>query len=284
LKSYNPDVIVTAGMFPTMLIAWLYRMFYKKKHFVATDAWSLTEKNLKAPNKILRKILYAKADAFLPVSDKGIDNFKSNYKIPDNKIFKCGYIVDNNKYSALINTEKKYDIMFAGQFIERKLPFFFCDIAIELKKEKKDIKVLIIGSGPLEKEILDKLRKNEIDFDYPGFILQKDIPMYYAMSRIFLFTTQEDAWGVVANEACATGIPIITTPYAGCANELIIDNFNGYILKPEVKLWTSKILELLNNKTLYTQFSTNALEHIKNFTVKNALNNFINAINSLNIS
>ena len=36
-----------------------------------------------------------------------------------------------------------------------------------------------------------------------GFARQEDLPRWYGASRVFLFPTQWDPWGVVANEACA---------------------------------------------------------------------------------
>lgn len=45
--------------------------------------------------------------------------------------------------------------MFSGQFISRKVPEFFCDIAIKMKKSKPDIKVLLLGDGELLENLFE---------------------------------------------------------------------------------------------------------------------------------
>ncbi|MDP4267388.1 MAG: glycosyltransferase family 4 protein [Bacteroidota bacterium] len=277
LNSINPDIVVTAGIVPTMLIAWFWAFIKGKKRGLATDSWALTDKNLSKTNKIIKKFIYRNSNIFYPVSEKGKMNFMS-YGVPESNIYKVGYAIDNKYYSSFKDTEKKYDIMFSGQFIDRKNPVFFCEVASELKRMRGKIKVLIIGSGEMEREIIEFFKKNSIDYEFPGFISPERIPEYYAASRLLLFTTREDAWGVIANEALAVGVPVITTPFAGAAEELVIDNFNGYIMDFDVMLWAKQINDLLDNDEEYKRLSNNALSHIDNFSGDIASENFENAI------
>jgi putative transposase len=53
-----------------------------------------------------------------------------------------------------------------------------------------------------------------------GYFSQNELPYYYALTRVFLFPTLLDPWGVVANEACAAGVPVITCSNAGAAGDL----------------------------------------------------------------
>jgi len=43
----------------------------------------------------------------------------------------------------------------------------------------------------------------------------------YRSGDVLVFPTIEDVWGLVANEAILSGIPVLCSQYAGCAEELI---------------------------------------------------------------
>ena len=59
---------------------------------------------------------------------------------------------------------------------------------------------------------------------FHGFAAQRELPDLYRSAKVFLFPTLADVWGVVANEACAAGLPVIVSPHAGVAGELVRDD------------------------------------------------------------
>jgi len=280
LKKINPDIIITCGFNPTMLKAIIYSFFYKKKRIINTDSWELNENGYTFLHILLRKIIYRYAHAFISVSKKGAENFK-RYNISDKKIFISPYAIDNNYSAKFINCKRKYDLMFSGQMIERKMPFFFCDVVQELFKEKKDLKVLVLGNGILRDQMLKRLDNIRVDYYYPGFVQKEELPVYYASSKIFLFPTRLDSWGVVANDACAVGTPVITCENSGAAGDLIIHDYNGYIIPLDVTTWVKHILLLLNNNELYHKFSENSLKKIKSYSPEKAAESLCNAINEI---
>ena len=187
LKLFNPSMIITGGFNPTMLFSIIFARMYKKRHLINTDAWEITEASLNKYHILLRKFIYQNVAAFLPVSLKGKNNFIKNYNIPEHKIFIGHYSIQNERFSQAQSAMKRFDLIFSGQFISRKMPLFFCDVVIELAKQKPDLKVVLLGSGPLENEILEKLKSSRINFTYPGFIQQDEIPKFFGASKIFLF-------------------------------------------------------------------------------------------------
>ena len=76
-----------------------------------------------------------------------------------------------------------------------------------------------------------------IEVGFSGFAKQEELPRLYKSAKLFLFPTKADVWGVVANEACAAGLPVMITPYAGAAGELIIDEKNGFIRELDADAW-----------------------------------------------
>ena len=62
----------------------------------------------------------------------------------------------------------------------------------------------------------------------------------------------------MANEACAAGLPVIVTPQAGVAGELIIDGKNGYVRELNIDDWTACALRLLQHPARCTAFGRHA--------------------------
>lgn len=276
LKKHNPDVVVNASFNPTMLLGWFYTIIYKKKHIVMSDGWLKSEEKLTKIHFIIRKIVYRYSDSFIGASKHTLSMFEQ-YGISKKKIFQSCLCIDNKRFKQFINNEKKYDIMFSGQFIERKLPLFFVEVVKEIKRYKKNLNVLLIGSGSLRDRVIMELNQSKINNRYHGFVQQKDLPKYYASSKLLLFPTKSDPWGIVANEACAAGVPVITCVNAGVADDLIVDGVNGYVLPLNVNLWVDKILRLLCDVRLYEKMSRLAIEKVQEYNFEAAAEGFIKA-------
>ena len=121
--------------------------------------------------------------------------------------------------------------------VYKKKKIFFC-IRNYLKSSqvKNKLKIKIIGNGPLKKLIIQKIKKIGVAYEYKGFVQPDSIIKEFSNAKIFLFPTSSDGWGVVANESCMAGTPVITCNNAGAANELIINNFNGFVINLNVKV------------------------------------------------
>ncbi len=279
LKKLNPDVIITNGFYPTMLYAFTWCMLNRKIHLLYTDGTLKSEKHLSIIHKLVRKIVFSQTKAFIGVSEGSRALYKS-YDIDNSRFFRSYLCVDNSQFKKTPFAEKKYELMFSARFIELKLPFFFIEIAKQVKENLGYCRVLILGSGVLKEEIFRKLDEYGIEYDYPGFVENKSLPEYYAKAKIFLFPTQNDTWGVVANEAMAAGLPVITCENAGVAHDLVIHEQTGYVLPVETSIWAEKAVSILKDQSLYEKLSANASQHVQQYNFQNAANGFINAIQS----
>ena len=275
-----PDIIIAAGFTPTILIAFLYAKLKKKKFIVFTDSWYHSVNQLSFIHKFLRRTIIPKADASICIGKKG-KQFLTDYGAKANSVFISPLAIDNSYYNKFIkNMEKReYDLLFSGQFIDRKMPFFIIGVLKELNKSFNKLKFLLIGSGPKEKDILMALDSLNINYTFPGFIQQSELPSYYANAKILLFPTRNDPWGLVANEACAAGTPVITNELSGVADDLIIHNYNGFILPLNINTWCDHIKSLLDDKKRLNSFSQNALNKVEEYSLNNSVEGMLSAIN-----
>ena len=116
-----------------------------------------------------------------------------------------------------------------------------------------------------------------VDAHFHGFALQKELPALYRSARIFLFPTHADVWGVVANEACAAGLPVIVSPHAGVAGELVVNGENGYVCTLEAELWAEHAASLLAQQERWERFSRRSLALVKNYTFDHAAQGVVDA-------
>ena len=277
LLKAKPDMIVNAGLSVTNVVAWLYSRMFGKKHVVLSDTWALPESKLTITHRVLRELVFRFSDAFVCIGAKGRDYFRS-FNISPRSIFVSPLSVDNLKYREYLGSEKRFDLVFSGQFVSRKMPLFVIDVVKRVNELRPNTTLLMMGSGRLEKEIISKLDRAGIRYQYAGFVEQKDLPIHYSSARILLFPSQYDAWGVVANEAMAAGLPVVTCDDAGAANDLVQDGVNGFVLPLDVDIWSERIVDLLSNPEKYRRFSENALKKVSDYSFDRSANGIIQAI------
>lgn len=94
--------------------------------------------------------------------------------------------------------------------------------------------LVICGSGPLEDEIKQQAHRLNLDrVHFPGFTQFTDLPIYYGLASCFILpSSHSEQWGLVINEAMASGLPVLVSRACGCAPDLVQDGVNGYTFDP----------------------------------------------------
>lgn len=267
LTRWKPDVVFTSGYGPVMTQAFLWTLFRTRPHVAFTDGTPLTEASLTFMHRWVRGIVLARSAAFVGASRKSLEIFQS-FGADEHRTFQSCLCIDNSIYAPASDQLKQYDVMFAGQLIPRKMPLFFAEVARELARRLGQCRVLLIGTGPLEQQVKQQLLNcpENIQLTMPGFIQPAQVPPYYRLSKLLLFPSLEDAWGVVANEAAAAGLPIITTPQTGVVGELVRHEINGFVLPPQTDLWANAAQRLLTNKLDYERMAKSSLDIVSSYT------------------
>jgi UDP-glucose:(heptosyl)LPS alpha-1,3-glucosyltransferase len=150
----------------------------------------------------------------------GVDLRRFN---PDNK----------NKYRTVVRKKlslgEEFVVLYISNNFRLKGLFTLIKALGELKKSRKDFKVLIIGRGnetPYRKlaKKLDCL-ENLIFLGHVG-----EIEKYYAASDLYVHPTFYDSCSLVVTESLASGLPVITTIYDG-ASGVMEDGKEGFVMR-----------------------------------------------------
>jgi glycosyltransferase involved in cell wall biosynthesis len=280
LRSFRPAVVITTGFNPTHLLAYAYARWHGAKHIAMTDGTLDSEKKLSSIHRWVRRKVFAGTQSFIGASKGSFELYRA-YGIDEARLFKSHLCANNATYFAAPVFEKCYDFIFCGRFVAVKSPLFVLEVARQVARRLgRRISVIFVGSGEMESEMrsVAENMSAEVAAVFPGFARQDELPELYGSARIFMFPTQWDPWGVVANEACAAGLPILVTPLAGAAGELVLDGENGFVLPLDLESWVDSATNLLTDHDLYAKFSQRSRELVGEYTYENAALGIRNAV------
>jgi len=67
---------------------------------------------------------------------------------------------------------------------------------------------------------------------FAGFKDGQFLLPYYSFAGCFILPSIREPWGLVVNEAMASGLPVLVSTVCGCTPELVSSGVNGYSFAP----------------------------------------------------
>jgi len=156
--------------------------------------------------------------------------------------------------------------------VGRFIPLKRYDVLIELWKDMPEKDYLLLIGGGSEKQKYEEIiarhnLKNVIIEDFHKF---DELLNYFRAADIFVHPTTYDVWGLVVNEAMASGLPVVVSDTCVAGRELIVNGENGYLVKLyDDNNFIERVKEFLSNESLTEKAAANAIDTIKDFTVEN---------------
>lgn len=99
----------------------------------------------------------------------------------------------------------------------------------EICKEKKNLRLAIVGDGTLKPMIVDELTKNGLinNVLMPGFV--NDVDVYLAAADVFCLATEKEGLPIAILEAMKYSLPIVASSVDGIP-EQVKNGWNGYLI------------------------------------------------------
>lgn len=132
------------------------------------------------------------------------------------------------KHKLEVNT--KYVVIWIGQFIHRKGPDIMIRTAASLGN---DYTIYMIGGQPTSEMMNMKDRLGAKNLKFVDFQKKEQLQHFYQAADCFAFTTREDIWGLVINEAMSYGLPVVSSNRSIAALEMITNDKEGYVIESE---------------------------------------------------
>ena len=159
-----------------------------------------------------------------------------NYKIDENKIKKITPGLDRKIFTPDLNLPRENIFLSIGRIQEQKRQLETIKFLNNFRKIDNSFLCYFIGgpSGKSGVDYLAELEESVKEFnleshvEFLGNLTQTEIKILMNRSKLLIHTSQYETFGLVAIEANAMGVPVLTTN-RGSLMEIIEHNNNGYI-------------------------------------------------------
>ena len=64
---------------------------------------------------------------------------------------------------------------------------------------------------------------------FAGFRNQSELPRFFQLADVFVLPSRHEPWGLIVNEAMASGCPVIVSTDVGCHADLVTDGVEGCV-------------------------------------------------------
>ena len=173
-----------------------------------------------------------------------------SYGVRAEQLHPAPYCVDNERFARQAEPlrsqrmsirrdwnipDDAFCILFAGKFISIKRPFDLIAAACNLLLKGRPLHLLFVGSGELGRGLRNACH---VVFDaepscgnggslnaaprasFAGFLNQTEMSKAYVAADCLVLPSERETWGLVVNEAMASGLPCITSDACGCSEDL----------------------------------------------------------------
>ncbi len=188
---------------------------------------------------------------------EGIKKVLMREGIPEEKISCVLSAIDVDHYARQADRDwfarefsvspKELAVGMVAQFIPRKGHQLLVAAARGIISRRKDVRFVLCGRGPLEKEIRDQVVRWGLEghFIFAGF--REDLPRILPCFDLLVHPAFMEGLGVGLVQAAAAGVPIVASR-AGGIPEIVQHGVNGLLVPPgDVRALEEAIMELLDD-------------------------------------
>lgn len=187
----------------------------------------------RASKRLLYPSLLRVFNAALAVGQRNREFFR-HFAYPGGRIFSSPHAVDTGFFQrgatrdARLRLRAALDlpddvpvVLFAGKLVPFKRPGDVLDAVASLRISGLKAELLLAGAGKLEPELRARAERKGIPLHALGFVNQSKMPDVYAAADVLVLpSTGRETWGLVANEAIASGRPVVLSDTVGSAPDL----------------------------------------------------------------
>ena len=224
---------------------------------------------------LLKKVFYRKLDRVVLLTERDMKNYyflNNTTTIPNSLSFVP------NKLSNCKNKK----MVSLGRLTEQKGYDLLIDAVSLIKGKISDWKIEIYGNGEDKEKLLKKIQCEELESVIEIKEPSNDVEAIYSSASIYLSSSRWEGFSLVLLEAQSCGLPCITFDCSSGPGEIIINNITGFVVDfLDIKAFSEKILELVNNENKRIEFGKNATTEAYRYSTENISLRWKNLIENL---
>src|SRR5690348_2308027 len=224
LFRFRPDVLISNEMGLRTLIALAYSSVTRKPVWIWWGGTPHTERGIGTGKRLVRKLISRWADRWISYGKSSTD-YLCSLGVSRKSVLEIQNSVDERSFLEAgipaLEIKPRPVLLHVGQFTARKGISLLLHAAAELQKRGRVFSLVFVGSGP--EKIAAQQLSQKLGLKNVRFMDEQTpaaMPSIYKSADVFIFPTLEDVWGLVANEAALSGLSVLCSKFAGCAEEL----------------------------------------------------------------
>lgn len=227
------------------------------------------------------------------IMNRNIKNIKPVYIGTD-----TDYYDNTLEYDGEQELKEKYKnkkvILFISRIVHYKRPLFAVKLMKEIIKERKDIRLIMVGDGPALGDIKQKVKEEKLEEYIDFYGMQDDVRKFYKIADVTLVCSLREGLTLTTYESLSMGVPVVSSDIGG-QKELIGENC-GYLIRPyqlpeeqfdfdysmeEIEEYKETIYKILDNpeNINYNEICRNKV--VKNFSIKKMIDDIDKCITKL---
>ncbi|QXJ38641.1 Putative glycosyltransferase EpsD [Parageobacillus caldoxylosilyticus] len=230
----------------------------------------------------IEKCLARYTDCLITINEEDYKTaLKGNFKAKSIERIN-GVGVDLSRFKPVDETTKRalrvkhslnpndFILVYAAELNSNKNQQLLIEIVAKLKKQIPNIRLLLAGSGPLEKKYITLVKKYGLEKHVNLLGYRNDVDELYQLSDIGVASSIREGFGINLVEAMACGKPVVATKNRG-HREIVLDGENGFLINPDSpEEGIQAILSIYKSQDIRQKMGEVSLERSKIFSVENA--------------
>ena len=166
-------------------------------------------------------------DVFLSTSEAN-EGYLRQFGVGAGRTVRTPFAIDVARFSKgapAPGEARAVQFVWAGKLTPRKRPQdFIRALEIAARKAGTQIRASLIGDGPLRDDV-----REQVDALPPlcrvevrGFVNQASMPAALQAGDVFVFTSENEPYGLIATEAAAAGLALIVAERIGCVGDTVL--------------------------------------------------------------
>lgn len=200
----------------------------------------------------------------------------TNFTVINNGIDTDKYVFSKEKREKMrteLNLDDAYTLVHVGRFFDQKNHSFLIDIFAKYIKLNPNAKLLLVGIGPLQNKIRDKVKTLGLEDSVLFLNQQPNVQDYLSAADLFIFPSLYEGLPLTLVEAQSSGLPVV------CSDTItdetcLTDYYFQMSLKNSAEEWAKKIKAVSSIK--YSRIGSNSLVRSKGFDCKDVVKSLEN--------
>ena len=222
--------------------------------------------------KEIKKTSLKRCDKIICSGQEEIKNLEKTFQISNEKILQIMNPIDTTVFkfrekqtaANKLGLDSNYQyLLYVGRFSKNKGIEEILNVFKKLKENHSNLKLILIGDGPLLNQIQEYVKQNNLitDVILPGRLTHEITCYYYNISSVLLNIGASGGLANVIIEAIASKLPIIATN-VGASKDYVGEKFNnGILINSTNELELEKaVIEIIENRKKYINSNENILK------------------------